>query len=266
MKNLYLILSFLLLSLSISAQTYFQEDFEGSSLDANNAWVSQVITASASNLDWIHDEFGGNYYAEMNNYNGSGNEVVETWLFSPVVDLSASTKPVLNFDNLKRFAGDDLQVMVSMDFDASAPPALSTWMDITADCTMDADVDSWDYGNSGDVDLTEYKSDKFSLAFRYQGSDANGSLYQIDNISIIEQGTTPVREINALNFELYPNPAVDNFTVEINGQHELVLSDAIGNLIKIIPINHREVIATNDLQQGIYFVRIGSSVQKLFVK
>jgi len=158
MKRLYFFATFVLCAATLSAQTYFEDDFEGGSLTANNAWSSVVISASASNFDWILNDFDDNFYAYMNNYNGSGNEAVETWLFSPQIDLAGSAEPTMSFDNVKRFSGTNLEVYVSTDFDGTGDPLAATWTEITAMCNLDSDESSWDFVNTGEINLTAYAS------------------------------------------------------------------------------------------------------------
>ena len=38
----------------------------------------------------------------------------ESWLISPNIDLSNSVEPYLNFDNVSRFEGDMLKLLISL--------------------------------------------------------------------------------------------------------------------------------------------------------
>ena len=104
-------------------QVYFSEDFEpsGGTLDQNNAWTTQIITAHPDGYDWYHSDFGGDAFAKVSNYNNttSSNSPMETWLISPLIDLSLATSPTLNFENVKRFSGADLNVLISTDYTPS---------------------------------------------------------------------------------------------------------------------------------------------------
>lgn len=266
MKKILLPIFICLLTLPLMAQTYMEDDFEGGALDANNAWTSQVVIASDTGFDWILDEFSGNSYAEMNNYNGTGNEEVEAWLISPAIDLSGAAMPVLRFDNLKRFSGQDLEVYVSSDYDGSSEPASATWTDITAMCNMDSDADSWDLVSSGDVDISAYASDNFTLAFRHQGSNSDGSISQIDNLSIVEGGPVSVSNQNAIDFNVYPNPATTELNFDLEGTHQLFIMDAAGNMNQRATINGNTKIALDALNPGMYFIQIEGTTKKVMIK
>lgn len=199
----------------LNGQTYFSDDFEpgsgaGGSLTNNNAWTTQVVVASTSGFNWIHDDFGGDAFAEVSNYNSttSTNEVMQTWLITPVIDLSASTMPVLNFNNMKRFPGDDLIVNISTDYSGSGSPLAASWTDITSSCTMDANTGSWSFVNSGDVDITTAVSGSPStvyLAFQYSGGVSDGSVYEIDDV-IIQEGPISVPSVPIYDIQYTTSP------------------------------------------------------------
>ena len=74
--------------------------------------------------------------------------------------------------------------------------------------------------------------------------------------------TTAIPEISALEDEItvYPNPAVDHFTIQLNNSsaQKLVLTDVTGRMIRTIQLN-AEIPATVDkgsLSAGMYFLKI----------
>ena len=57
---------------------------------------------------------------------------------------------------------------------------------------MDVDNTTWgNWTNSGDVDLSAYKSSSTYIAYEYFGSSSSGSTWEIDNITINEGSTPP---------------------------------------------------------------------------
>ncbi|MAP01450.1 MAG: hypothetical protein CMD01_01355 [Flavobacteriales bacterium] len=194
MKNT-ITLFILCFGISSFAQTYFSEDFEpsGGTLTQNNAWTTQVVTAHPDGYDWYHSDFSGDAFAKVSNYNNStsSNSPMETWLISPVIDLSLATAPNLNFENVKRFSGADLNVLISTDYASSASPS---WTDITSFLNMDSDISSWNFVNSGDLDISPYiasSASSVTIAFQYQGGSSDGSTYEIDDIIISEGASGP---------------------------------------------------------------------------
>ena len=77
-----------------------------------------------------------------------------------------------------------------------------------------------------------------------------------------------INKLTAENiFRLYPNPTKDNLRIIINKDisvNEIVIIDFIGKQIKIVSINNLTNITldVSDLNKGVYFVRIGHSIQK----
>jgi len=215
MKTLYSTILACMFFGGATGQIYFSDDFEpgpgsGGSLTNNNAWTTQIVVASTSGFNWMHDDYSGDAFAEVSNYNTStsSNEVLQTWLITPVIDLSSATMPVLNFNNMKRFAGDDLVVNISTDYSGSGSPLSATWTDITGSCTMDVNTGSWAFVNSGDVDLTTAVSGGPStvyLAFQYTGGVSDGSTYEIDDV-LIQEGPTSVPSVTIYDIQYTTSP------------------------------------------------------------
>lgn len=71
---------------------------------------------------------------------------------------------------------------------------------------------------------------------------------------------------NQSNFSLFPNPANNNVNVSFNssGNSKIEIFNAIGqnvntqNLGNLLPGNHKQNISTENLTQGIYFVKLTS--------
>ncbi len=216
MKTFYTALITCLFFGGVSSQTYFSDDFEpstgaGGSLTNNNAWTTQVVSASTSGYDWYHDDFSSDAFARVSNYNSgtSTNEAMETWLISPVIDLSSASMPVLSFNNMKRFSGTDIKVNLSTNYTGSGAPSSGTWTDITSNCTMDVNTGSWSFVSSGDVDLTAGIAASPStvfLAFQYVGGTSDGSTYQIDDV-VIQEGPTSVPTVPIYDIQFTTAPS-----------------------------------------------------------
>jgi hypothetical protein len=213
MKTLYFLALSLFVTGTLSAQTvYFSDDFDplGGGLTQNNLWTTQVVTASTSVYDWYHGDFSGDAYAKISNFNGTTitYEPMESWLISPVINLSTATAPNLNFNNVKRFPGTDAAVLLSTDYDGSSAPSSATWIDVTSSLNMDSDDASWSFVNSGSVDIASSITASPStvyLAFQYVGGSSDGSTYQIDDV-IIQEGTVvpPTIAIYDIQYTLDP--------------------------------------------------------------
>ncbi|MBI9055640.1 MAG: choice-of-anchor J domain-containing protein [Bacteroidales bacterium] len=148
------------------------------------------IVMEAGTKTWQGDGYNGQA-AEISAYE-SGEASNIAWLITPAVDLSATTSPYLSFYSaLKYHAGDILSVHVSTDYDGGDSPQTATWTELTgADIVTTSDpVDGdsgYNYTESGNVDLSAYKSAGVYIAFKYNGSNTLTTKYRVDNIKIAD--------------------------------------------------------------------------------
>ena len=73
-------------------------------------------------------------------------------------------------------------------------------------------------------------------------------------------------QLPASDFQIYPNPAHGDVTVNVSQPSTLVVLDMTGRVvIPPTPINSKFRIQNSELPGGVYFVRVGGSVKKLIV-
>ena len=162
-----------------TGNTILSKDFDDQSV-TSGGWTTQLVSGP-SNCDWgIYA--GTNSAAKVTNWDGSANAVCESWLISPAVNLSG-TSPLFSFRNTYNYNGDALEVYVSTDYDGGDPAAAS-WTAITNMAAWSPG--SWEWTSSGDIDLTPYVADNVHLAFVYTGGASDGSTWELDDITIID--------------------------------------------------------------------------------
>lgn len=156
------------------------KNFEDGSM-VSGGWTVQTIVGS---FDWTIGTQGsgqqGSSYAKASNFAG-GNSQSETWLISPAVDVSAETNPIFKFINAYNYAGDPIQVLISTDFDGQSDPNDATWTSLNPVLS----TGGWDWVNSGNIDLSLYQTGPFYIGFKYTGTNASGSTWEVDAIQII---------------------------------------------------------------------------------
>ena len=203
MRKSLLILFSSLITVAYS-QPYFQEDFNNGSLTANNPWIIYDVTPAVDGdgdpLTWYWEDYNGDKWAKVSNFHNGNNETLETWMITPGVDLTGATNPTLTFENTKRFPGDDLEVLISTDYAGSGDPTSATWTDVSAQANLDTDEASWNMMSSDEVDLSAYNNQTIYVAYKYVGSNADGSTYQIDNVMIDEPPTATQKSIYDIQF------------------------------------------------------------------
>jgi hypothetical protein len=156
----------------------------------NSGGWGSFWTGTTTTENWGEWEIFGSSdpVAAASNYDNGSNYACESWLVSPLVDLTAATAPYLTFDNVTRYTGDPLELLISTDYDGSSNPnAQGTWQNITSSVPVwDIESGDWTFVNSGNIDLSAYSSSTTSIAFKYVGSDFDGATWELDNIIIQE--------------------------------------------------------------------------------
>lgn len=159
---------------------YLQKDFEDQNV-TSGGWTVQMVTGA---VNWTSNTQGalfGTAYGQISNWNGSSNELCESWLISPAMDLSGATSPMFSFENAYNYAGAPLEVYVSTNYDGVSDPSVQgTWTALSP--TLSGGT--WSWVNSGLIDLTTYMSPNTYVGFKYTGSSSNGSTWEIDNILV----------------------------------------------------------------------------------
>lgn len=160
----------------------FTKDFEDNSL-TSGGWVNFVTVGSTQ---WIVDGFSGNSFGKCTNWDGSNNELCESWYISPQIDLTASTNASMSFLNDVNYSGPALQLMVSTDYTgAGNPSSTGTWTDISSSVSWDPNTFGWGFHNSGSIDLNAFIGNTIFIAFKYSGTASSGSTWEIDDIKVI---------------------------------------------------------------------------------
>ena len=154
------------------------KNFDDESI-TSGGWIVQQVTGT---LTWTTSTLGGapSPYAMMSNWNGSSNEINESWLISPSLDLSASTGPTLSFINAYNYSGNPLQLLVSTNYSGTGDPNGATWTALPATWSGG----SWAWVSSGTIDLSGYLQSNVRIAFKYTGSSSSGSTWEIDDIIV----------------------------------------------------------------------------------
>jgi hypothetical protein len=127
-----------------------------------------TIVTPSSNKPW---NWSSQFACMLANGYG-GNAPCDTWLISPVLDLTNVTTPVLSFSTWTKYTDsgfpDPLEVKISTNYSGTGDPALATWSPIQ--CTL---APSNSGGNvftpSGDISLSALHQPVY-VAFRYRSS------------------------------------------------------------------------------------------------
>lgn len=107
----------------------------------------------------------------------------ESWLISPVVDLASAQHPVLTF----RHAVNQFTSLDKAKEEATvwAREENGTWTKLSG-VTYPASL-SWDFVDSGEIDLSAYKGKTVQVAFKYVSTATKAGTWEVDKFSIAEQ-------------------------------------------------------------------------------
>jgi hypothetical protein len=107
----------------------------------------------------------------------------ESWLISPVIDLSNASAATLKFDQAVNHASPDgaLSVMISTDYDGNV--FQSTWTELS--------LSQWPAGNNwtfinSTSDLTSYLGQRVTIAFKYTSNFNASATWEVKNFVVEE--------------------------------------------------------------------------------
>ena len=274
MKKLFTLLLVCFAFVAVHAQS-FHEDFNNG-IPQN--WT--VIDNDADGYSWIavgplmENLTSGYYTGSTFDYNQNGDCVSswsyyptsyssegfggtslnsDNWLISPVIIPSATSS--LSFYTMS-FNGtsypDALKVMI-------APNGGNTVADFTATAIPLTTV-SWSQYQEETASLADYAGQSIRIAFVHQSNDQFGLL--IDEVSV--SNVNGINEVETSSFTIYPNPATDILTV--NGEGLAEVYNTLGQMVISENVNGTAQLNVNNLESGVYFVRMNGATQRFIKK
>lgn len=136
---------------------------------------------------WKHGVFSEVGYMKASAFVNNQNNESESWLVSPVLDLTGLTKAELTFDQAVNHrkganAADHMMLVATVQGQDNWQPIALTY----------PEKDSYDY-MATTVDLSQYAGQKMQFAFKYVSTTAAAPTWQIQNVKVSagEGGTEP---------------------------------------------------------------------------
>ncbi len=131
---------------------------------------------------WKHD--ASYKYMKASAYVNGTNNVTESWLTSPVINLTGVDKAVLTFDQAINFAKGKASQYLTV---VATEAGMNNWEPLTITYP---ESDGWDFVASGDVDLNKYAGKKVQLAFKYTSSSEIAATWEVKNVKVaaVENG------------------------------------------------------------------------------
>lgn len=140
--------------------------------------------------EWVWDQYGdGN--AKISGYDG-GAVPNEDWLISPSIDLSGYDEVYLELSQAINYLNaqwDQINMFISTDYDGS-DVAGATWESFTV--TNMPTGSSWDFVESGQVDISEYGGQTIYIGFQYLSTDFNAATWEIAEVKVYTPGSVGI--------------------------------------------------------------------------
>ncbi|MBI9069846.1 MAG: endonuclease [Salinivirgaceae bacterium] len=238
----------------VAPTIFFEDDFEAGNL---NKWYSYSTTGSQ---EWIIDEthgMEGSSCAKMSGYENISNKN-EDWLITPQIDLTNVSEGILSFYTGSNYDGDDIIVQYSTNYSGTGNPNDATWVEFS---NYSLSVGSWEWTNSGNINLSSLKGSNIYVAFEYNSDNTNSKTWEIDNVKITGTIQSSVISNKMNELAVFPNPCTNNFTIEVSNGIENVYSlfQIDGRLIQSgLIIDGRKVIDVQNFEKGTYFLKVGA--------
>lgn len=111
-------------------------------------------------------------------YVNGTNNVTESWLTSPIIDLTGVDNAVLTFQQAINFANGKASQYFTV---VATEAGMNNWEPLTITYP---ESDGWDFVASGDVDLNKYAGKKVQLAFKYTSSSEIAATWEVKNVKV----------------------------------------------------------------------------------
>jgi len=229
------------------------------SISQGNFTIQNVTLPEGGTYVWKWDT---NKYMKSSAYI-SGAKISESWLISPVINLSNVISPILTFDHTgKYFTANKLTeqtVLVSTNY-SNGLPNTATWTSLTIP-TYPTGSD-WNFVNSGSISLSNFVGESnVRIAFKYSSTTAGAATWEIRNV-LISGSASDLNSFKKSNkieaFVLYNNLIFKN----VAEGSEVEIFSAVGSKVLNAAVENGKVNIAN-LKSGMYVVRSGKLTQKI---
>ena len=140
--------------------------------------IDNVTMPSPLTYVWNYTTYNGDNYMKASAYVNKTNYATESWLISPVIDMSSAVNPVLSFMTVARFGSNENLTLWAREKGGN-------WAQLSF--SNYGTGKDWDFV-SNTVDLSAYAGKTLQFAYKYVSTDTGASTWEIKNVEVKEQG------------------------------------------------------------------------------
>ena len=131
-------------------------------------------------LTWVWNHDASYQCMKASAYVDGKNYESESWLISPVIDLSGKTSAYLTFEHATNFfntstLGDDASVYAKEE-------GAGDWTKVTG--VTYPSSQGWTFVDAGDIDISAYAGKKMQFAFVYKSSSSKAGTWEVKNVVV----------------------------------------------------------------------------------
>jgi hypothetical protein len=214
------------------------QNFNDVNVLTNSGWTAYSVSGDKVKWASTSTRFNSSPAAVlMNGYSETG--ASKDWLISPSLRLDSFDKfPLLAFYSRKFYAGSNLKLMVSTDYDGISNPETATWTALEGDFPSTTGI----FKQSKYINLEAYKTNHTYVAWVYEtitNDGDNSAEWTIDDVSITNEATFLASNPN-LNFgEVSPNSTSDSqsFIFMAGGYGDFTIAAPLDYLLSVDNVN-----------------------------
>jgi hypothetical protein len=187
------------LGMSTETSTFSLKDIWGSSIYYKQAIIGEgqgkltiqnVICNEPLSYVWY---YSASYGMCASAFKDNESHESESWLITPLIDLTRADFPEFSFDHaFNKAEGDftnECAVMISTDYAGDVTTA--TWTQLAWNTLEDGTLDvpagnSWTFQPTGKLNMSDYVGQKIYIAFRYTTEGGKSGTWEIKNLLLCE--------------------------------------------------------------------------------
>jgi hypothetical protein len=166
----------------------------------------------------------------------------------------------LSFHTAKNYAGPDLQVKISNDYNGGGDPYSANWTPLT----FNPSPGSWEWTPSGDIDISSFAGTDVYIAFQYTSNSTESATWEVDDILVTATQPVTVNELpEEPSIKVFPLPASDIMNIHSNiEQGQFMLSDLTGRVLINGDLSKEISLNVSELNDGLYILTIQDELNR----